>query len=170
MQKWIGHVAMMSNIISNLIFFEIFDSEHEYLRFCVYRVLWFTDFKLEIARHPRSTSLSIGNLLSTTKRTVEIISIKYPSSTTPLVVVSRTTDIYYSWVVVSRIQFISDLKLQIVCPSGCRKSIHTKGNDVRKQNCFGKDSSFKMQCIAKQNSLDSHNVFSYSTYPLLHKG
>jgi hypothetical protein len=72
MQKWIGHVAMMSNKISNLIVFEIFDSEHEYLRFCVYRVLLrFAGFKLESARHPCSTSFSVGNLLSTTKRTVE---------------------------------------------------------------------------------------------------
>ena len=68
MQKWIGHVAMMSNKISNLIVFEIFDSEHEYLRFCVYRVLlWFTGFKLESARHPCNTSRSVGKLLSATK-------------------------------------------------------------------------------------------------------
>jgi hypothetical protein len=34
MQKWIGHVPMMSNIISNLIVFEIFAYEHECL--CTY--------------------------------------------------------------------------------------------------------------------------------------
>ena len=53
MQKWIGHVAMISNKISNLTVFKIFDSEHECLRFCVYRVLLrLTGFKLESARHP----------------------------------------------------------------------------------------------------------------------
>jgi len=109
MQKWIVHVAMMSNRISNLIVFEIFATEHEYLRFCVYPVLMqFTVSKLESARHPCSTSPSVGNLLSATKRTVKITesfsagfapdgphlfptgNTKYPSSTTPLVVVSRS--------------------------------------------------------------------------------
>ena len=68
----LGHVAMMSNIISNLIIFEIFSSEHEYLRVCVYRVLMrFTGSKLESAHHPCRTSLSVGNLLSATKSTVK---------------------------------------------------------------------------------------------------
>jgi hypothetical protein len=31
MQKWIGHLAMMSNIVSNLIVFKVFGSEHEYI-------------------------------------------------------------------------------------------------------------------------------------------
>ena len=46
---------MMSNKIFNLIVFEIFAPDHEYLCLCVYRILmWF-------ARHPCSTSLSVGN-------------------------------------------------------------------------------------------------------------
>ena len=65
---------MLSNIISNLIVFEKFVSENEYLRVCVYRVLLrYTDFKLESTRHPRNTFLSVGSLLSTTKRTVKFI-------------------------------------------------------------------------------------------------
>ena len=67
-------MVMLSNITSNLIVFEKFVSENEYLRVCVYRVLLrYTDFKLESAHHPCSTFLSVGSLLSTTKRTVEII-------------------------------------------------------------------------------------------------
>jgi hypothetical protein len=43
----IGYVALMSNIISNAIIFEIFSSEHEYLCVRVYRVLVrFTGSKL----------------------------------------------------------------------------------------------------------------------------
>ena len=70
----LGKSEKESNIISNLIVFEKFVSENEYLRVCVYRVLLrYTDFKLESAHHPCSTFLSVGSLLSTTKRTVEII-------------------------------------------------------------------------------------------------
>ena len=44
---------MLSNIISNLIVFEKFVSENEYLRVCVYRVLLrYTGFKLESVRYP----------------------------------------------------------------------------------------------------------------------
>jgi hypothetical protein len=72
MQKWIGHVAIMSNKISNLIVFEIFDSDTNICASVSTRVLLrFAGFKLESARHPCSASLSVGNLLSTTKRTVE---------------------------------------------------------------------------------------------------
>ena len=40
---------MMSNEISNLMVFEIFASDHEYLRFCVYRILMrFIGSKLEV--------------------------------------------------------------------------------------------------------------------------
>ena len=68
---------MMNDRISNLIVFEIFASEHEYLRFCVYRVLMRFPgskprSKRESARHPCSTSLSVGNLLAATKLTVKI--------------------------------------------------------------------------------------------------
>ena len=65
---------MLSNIISNLIVFEKFVSENEYLLVCVYRVLLrYTGYKLESVHHPCSTFLSIGSLLSTTKRTVKIM-------------------------------------------------------------------------------------------------
>jgi hypothetical protein len=60
-----GHVGMMNKIISNLIVFEIFASEHEYMRFCVDRVLmWFTGSKLESVRYPCSTSLSVRKILN----------------------------------------------------------------------------------------------------------
>ena len=54
MPKWTGHIQMMSNIISNLIVFEIFASEHEYLCFCVYLFLMrlLNGSKLESARRP----------------------------------------------------------------------------------------------------------------------
>jgi hypothetical protein len=39
MQKWMGYVSMMSNIMSNVIIIEIFSSDHEYLCVRVYRVL-----------------------------------------------------------------------------------------------------------------------------------
>ena len=54
--------ARMSSVISHLLIFEIFSSEHEYPRFYVHRILMrFTGFKLESARHPCSTSYSFGS-------------------------------------------------------------------------------------------------------------
>ena len=82
MQKWIGHVAMMSNKISNLIVFEIFATEHEYLRFCVYRVLM--RFTVKITEISSAGFAPDGPHLFPSGNT------KYPQSTTPLVVVSRS--------------------------------------------------------------------------------
>ena len=65
---------MLSNIISNIMVFEKFVSENEYLHVCVYQVLLrFTGFKLESVRLPWNTFLSVRILLSTTQRKIKII-------------------------------------------------------------------------------------------------
>ena len=93
MQKWLRHVAMMRNIISHLILFEIFDSENEYLRFCVHRVLLrFIGFKLESAPihvaplFPLETYYLLLNVRSKSQIVPREYT-KYPPSTTTLVVV-----------------------------------------------------------------------------------
>ena len=96
MQKWTGHVQMMSNIISNLIVFEIFASDHEYLRFCVCRSSCsLPDPKLKvyvILVAPLFPSEAYYLLLSvrSNSQIVPRENTKRPPPTTHLVVVSRS--------------------------------------------------------------------------------
>ena len=118
---------MVSNIISNRIVFEIFGSS--------------TNIFASV-----STGSSCGLQASNLKVHAIHVAPPFPSETCYLLLNVRSkitssssgtykiSAIYYALVVVSRIQFISNLQLQIVRPAGCRKSIHTKGNYVNKHN------------------------------------